>query len=146
LFCKSFNNKRQNDVVITDKYQVTPTHNVSSHENGSRSMFEAHIYSQSSRPETVPGSRLVKLNAPACCWHSTYQCNVRYWITAGKRQSLEQLFLYIEFRNRDNSHSYKVIELCGTNLSTEQIQDIICRTPLSLQLDPIKTEQWCQSL
>lgn len=109
-------------------------------------MFEAHIYSQSSRPETVPGGRLIKLNAPACCWHSTYQCNVRYWITAGKRQSLEQLFLYIEFRNRDSSHSYKVIELCDTTLSTEQIQDIICRTPLSLQLDPIKTEQWCQSL
>ncbi|UTW04216.1 hypothetical protein KDX31_04140 [Amphritea atlantica] len=109
-------------------------------------MFEAHIYSQSSRPETVPGDRLVKFNSPTCCWHSRYQCNVRYWITPGKRQSLERLFLYIEFRNRDNSHGYKVIELPGNNLSTDQIQGVICRSPLSLQLDPLKTEQWCRSL
>ncbi|MBN0988877.1 hypothetical protein [Amphritea pacifica] len=109
-------------------------------------MFEAHIYSESPRTETVAAIRQVKLNSPASCWHNHYQCNIRYWITQGKRQSREHLFLYIEFRQRDNSHGYKVLELPGNSLTTEAVQKIICNTSLSLQLDPLKTEQWCRSL
>ncbi|WP_299200770.1 hypothetical protein [uncultured Amphritea sp.] len=108
-------------------------------------MFEAHIYAESSHTETAQGNRSVKLNTPASCWHTLYQCNVRYWVTSGKRQSRDQLFLYVEFRHRDNSHNYKLIELPGTHISIDQVQEIICRSPLGLQLDPLKTEQWCQS-
>ncbi|WP_428033715.1 hypothetical protein [Amphritea sp.] len=109
-------------------------------------MFEAHIYAESSHTEAGLGIRSVKLNTPASCWHTHYQCNVRYWITSGKRQSRERLFLYVEFRHRDNSHGYKVIELPGGHIRVDQVQDIICRSSLSVQLDPLKTEQWCQSL
>ncbi len=108
-------------------------------------MFEAHIYTEASHTETFQENRSVALNTPACCWHSLHQCNVRYWITSGKRQSRDQLFLYVEFRNRDNSHSYKLIELQKDHISKDELHSIICRSSLSAQLDPVKTEQWCQS-
>lgn len=114
-------------------------------------MFEAHFtYAESPSSNHDQDEPCVVFNTPACCWHSLHQCNVRYWITPGKRQSQTSLFIYIEFKKSDNSHDYKLIELVSTELSAtqhslKQVQKLISTTPLGEHLDRLKTEQWCQS-
>ena len=130
-------------------------------------MFEAHFtYAESPLSNHELNEPSVVFNIPACCWHNLHQCNVRYWITPGKRLSQTALFIYIEFKKSDNSHDYKLIELVSTEslpterlvtnkvteelsatpFSLKQIQKIISTTPLGEQLDRLKTEQWCQSV
>ena len=115
-------------------------------------MFEAHLtYAASPLADYAQDDRNIKLNTPASCWHAIHQCNLRYWITRGKRQSQAVLFLYIEFKKTDNSHGYKLIELLETEpsaatLSVKHAQNIINSTSLDNTLDRLKTEQWCQSL
>jgi hypothetical protein len=119
-------------------------------------MFEAHFtYAESPSSNNELDESSVVFNTPASCWHNLHQCNVRYWITPGKRQSQTALFIYIEFKKSDNSHDYKLIELISTEListelstaqySLQQVQKVISTTPLGEQLDRLKTEQWCQS-
>ncbi|BBB25659.1 hypothetical protein [Amphritea japonica] len=115
-------------------------------------MFEAHLtYAASPLADYAQDDPCIKLNTPASCWHAIHQCNLRYWITRGKRQSQTLLFLYIEFKKTDNSHGYKLIELLETEssaikLSVKEAQKIINSTLLGTTLDRLKTEQWCQSL
>ncbi|MDO6561833.1 hypothetical protein Q4488_00410 [Amphritea sp. 1_MG-2023] len=109
-------------------------------------MFEAHIYTEAGNPDAGLNHQSVKPNTSANCWHTRYQCNVRYWLAEGKRQTRATLFLYIEYYNRDNSHGYKLIEIPQSTLTVDQAQRIISQTQLSPQLDPIKTEQWCKTL
>lgn len=130
-------------------------------------MFEAHFtYAESPQSNHELDEPPVVFNVPACCWHNLHQCNVRYWVTPGKRLSQTALFIYIEFKKSDNSHDYKLIELLSTELiptehlvteripkklsttsfSLNQIQKIISTTELGEQLDRLKTEQWCQSV
>lgn len=123
-------------------------------------MFEAHFsYAESSPANNALDDPWIKFDTSACCWHNLYQCNVRYWVTPGKRQSNNALFIYIEFKKADNSHDYKLIELVLTGalseeraelsanfFSLKQVQKIISTTPLGSSLDRLKTEQWCQSV
>ena len=108
-------------------------------------MFEAHIYSDSQANETVQGLQSFVPGKTYQCWHSHYQCNVRFWGSTGKRQGQAVLFIFIEYRNRDNSHGYKKLELSTEQLNGKALTDIISRYPLSTDLDPIKTENWCRS-
>ena len=108
-------------------------------------MFEAHIYSDSQANETVQGLPSVVPGKTYQCWHSNYQCNVRFWCSTGKRQGQTVLFIFIEYRNRDNSHGYKRLELPAEQLNREALTETISRYPLSNSLDPIKTESWCRS-
>lgn len=109
-------------------------------------MFEAHIYTEAANPDAGLHQRSVQPNTPANCWHTIYQCNVRYWMAEGKRQTQPTLFLYIEYCNKDNSHGYKLIEIQQASLTVEDAQRVISQALLSPQLDPIKTEQWCKTL
>lgn len=105
-------------------------------------MFEAHIYNEQDSSVTEFSDPVLTAGQHYRCWHPLYQCNVRVWLAAGKRLSTEQQFLYIEYRNRDNSHGYRAVEIPQPVLRQSTVQDLLRDLPLSQQLDPVKTERW----
>lgn len=107
-------------------------------------MFEAHIYSDTNLATEDQLSELSD-NRHYQCWHANYHCNVRVWLASGKRLTDNQIFLYIEYRNRDNSHGYKKVEISSTSLSINKLNQIVCQQVLGENLDPIKTELWSKS-
>lgn len=109
-------------------------------------MFEAHIYSEITSTVVTKDIEAIDQQKTYLCWHSIYQCNVKYWGSAGKRQGQSLLFIFIEYRHKDNSHGFKRLELCADNYNRTQLNELISRLPLDDQLDPVKTETWCRSL
>lgn len=105
-------------------------------------MFEAHIYHEQSAATAKFDDPILTTGQHYRCWHPLYQCNVRVWLAAGKRLNTEQHFLYIEYRNRDNSHGYRAVEIAQAVLRQSTVQRLLRGLPLGQQLDPAKTERW----
>lgn len=105
-------------------------------------MFEAHIYNEQDCPAVSFSDPALTPGQHYRCWHPLYRCNVRVWLASGKRQSTEQQFLYIEYRNRDNSHGYRSLEITQAALKCSEVQRLLTDLRLSEQLDPVRTERW----
>ncbi|MCV6610411.1 MAG: hypothetical protein OIF55_06550 [Amphritea sp.] len=105
-------------------------------------MFEAHVYNEQDSAAVEFSDPILTAGQHYRCWHPLYQCNVRVWLAAGKRQNNNQHFLYVEYRNRDNSHGYRSVEIPQQALRRSALQELLSNLPLSRELDPTRTERW----